>query len=498
MDWPREMRRTLAWCATAKGVIFAVLIVLAAIAWFFGQHLNRGAEQQADDAASRLAAALALDVGRDVEQLDLVLQTAVSGRQPPADPALTPQERNTLLFDRTPRDRYLDFIEVLDAEGSVLASVPPRAEPRNWAMSDYFGALRSATSSGVFVGRPVGIARPDKAAFTISRRITDRDGAFTGVVVIGQRLAYFRDLFAGLGLGPHDTVTLLRNDGVILMRMPFDPNDIGRTVDAASPLHAFIQGGPGTIAERDPHDGIERRFVSRRAGTLPLTVAVGIAPQRGNGWWIAAMAAAAAVAAALLTLRMAGAGRAVKTAERESREKSRFLTMLSHELRTPLHGVLGYAEQLSMDGGLSARQTHRLSQIVAAASHMRDVVGSVLDYARVEALGPELRPTRIDIRRLVMDCIDTYDRPARARQLQISFAAKPGAPTHFVTVRRPASADPDEPAEQRGEIHPRRHDRGAAGRRRESHHAGGCRYRHRHSRVAAAPPVRGIRALRRR
>ncbi len=44
-------------------------------------------------------------------------------------------------------------------------------------------------------------------------------------------------------------------------------------------------------------------------------------------------------------------------AEEANRAKSRFLTGITHELRTPLHGLLGYAELLSLEGGLNPVQS---------------------------------------------------------------------------------------------------------------------------------------------
>jgi signal transduction histidine kinase len=71
--------------------------------------------------------------------------------------------------------------------------------------------------------------------------------------------------------------------------------------------------------------------------------------------------------------------------------------MLSHELRTPLHGVLGYADQLLRDSKLNVAQVRQIGEIVRSAKHMRDVVNVVLDYARVEALGPALHMQEIDV-----------------------------------------------------------------------------------------------------
>jgi signal transduction histidine kinase len=55
-------------------------------------------------------------------------------------------------------------------------------------------------------------------------------------------------------------------------------------------------------------------------------------------------------------------------ADQANRAKSRFLAGMSHELRTPLNGVLGYAQLLHMEGGLTAKQYGRVDAMLAPAS----------------------------------------------------------------------------------------------------------------------------------
>jgi len=50
-------------------------------------------------------------------------------------------------------------------------------------------------------------------------------------------------------------------------------------------------------------------------------------------------------------------------------------------------------------------QSQQLAEIARAAKHMRDVVNVVLDYARIEALGPVPHMRRVDVRSLVQDCL---------------------------------------------------------------------------------------------
>ena len=56
------------------------------------------------------------------------------------------------------------------------------------------------------------------------------DGRFLGVVAGSIRFSYFHELFGRLHLDPDDTITVLRRDGTIIMRTPFDLDVIGKNL----------------------------------------------------------------------------------------------------------------------------------------------------------------------------------------------------------------------------------------------------------------------------
>jgi PAS domain S-box-containing protein len=70
-----------------------------------------------------------------------------------------------------------------------------------------------------------------------------------------------------------------------------------------------------------------------------------------------------------------------------SRVKSEFLARVSHELRTPLGVIRGYADLLSEPtyGELSELQTKAVSEIVDSTDRISDMVGELLDEARLAA-----------------------------------------------------------------------------------------------------------------
>ena len=72
-------------------------------------------------------------------------------------------------------------------------------------------------------------------------------------------------------------------------------------------------------------------------------------------------------------------------AERASQAKTRFIAMVSHELRTPLNGVLGYAQLLRIEGGLSTRQDTHVGAMIQAGRNLLDLIERVLDFASFES-----------------------------------------------------------------------------------------------------------------
>ena len=230
---------------------------------------------------------------------------------------------------------------------------------------------------------------------------------------------------------------LLREDGVVLVRLPFDMNNVGDALDPATPFSVAMRAGASYVTAPDPISHVERRFVFHHVGNLPLIVSVSTEMEGISAnpmlWWAVAAGIGGALAVMLLMLGQRRETSRREAAERESREKSRFLTTLSHELRTPLHGVLGYADHLSREGTLGPVERQQVSEIVRAGKHMRDVVNVALDYARIEALGPALHMRCIDVRTLAEECVAVIEPAARARGLETRIAMTRDAPAQFVT-----------------------------------------------------------------
>lgn len=108
--------------------------------------------------------------------------------------------------------------------------------------------------------------------------------------------------------------------------------------------------------------------------------------------------------------------------------KSRFLAHMSHELRTPLNGVLGLAQALAQDPGLTEEQRERARTLEAAGRHLLAVANDVLDLAKLEAGRLELRPTSTALPGLLESCARLVGPAAAAKGIRLDTTLDPELP----------------------------------------------------------------------
>ncbi|HMK80173.1 MAG TPA: ATP-binding protein [Xanthobacteraceae bacterium] len=170
-------------------------------------------------------------------------------------------------------------IWIVDAAGRAMVSAAVPAAPQaDLSERDYFRVSKNDALGSLYVGEVTEspVANPPGArVFALSRKRTDREGRFAGVIVIFVSPDYFHDYYATL---PQPLVaSLMRTDGLILARYPEPPAAPPRIGPNSPVLGQLAQGHErGFLTAVSSFDGRERIFAYRKLPHINIFASAGI------------------------------------------------------------------------------------------------------------------------------------------------------------------------------------------------------------------------------
>lgn len=111
--------------------------------------------------------------------------------------------------------------------------------------------------------------------------------------------------------------------------------------------------------------------------------------------------------------------KALKQAEEGSRAKSSFLFAMSHDLRTPMNAIIGYTALMEKHWGEKEVTADYLQKLKEAGNFLMDLIGNILEVARIESGKETLTETAWNLCNLE-DTLDLLlDRDIYKKQLTL-------------------------------------------------------------------------------
>ncbi len=92
-------------------------------------------------------------------------------------------------------------------------------------------------------------------------------------------------MLAKAGLGPDSSINLVRQDGIRIVRFPYDVRDVGMDISAMPTFRRAVQERNGRFTERSGRDGVHRLFTFTQVGDLPLILAIGLSTEEIEAGW---------------------------------------------------------------------------------------------------------------------------------------------------------------------------------------------------------------------
>lgn len=183
---------------------------------------------------------------------------------------------DALDFDKS----VINNIYLVDADGVVVVSHMSEGRGLKVADREYFQKHRASTDGKPFISAVEKGRVTSRLNFKISMRISKADGSFAGIVLATIQPEAFSRHYRQLSNGPERAATLVGSvDRKIRARIPeLTPEQWQTPLDSVLWAH-FARTPSGTYQTRSFIDGIERTYVYKQVGDLPLVILHGFSEQ---------------------------------------------------------------------------------------------------------------------------------------------------------------------------------------------------------------------------
>jgi signal transduction histidine kinase len=455
------------------GAGIAIAVIILAIAGIVLILLRNQTVENSDRAMATVSRVTAERTSQTFAAADVLIRSIADMALKPGlgkAPTLAERARTRAFHDALFRLQKLlpelDSAAVIDADGNIVSSSREYPAPRvNISTVNVFKTLKEGQTSDLIISEPIVSRLTGQQELYLARSMIDDEGRFEGIVLVAISVKYFQNYFSGIDLGATSTVTLVNQDLRMLARFP-DPQELtGKVVQTISGDTRPASGQTVTFST-DGGRGVRRIVVTGFdvGRNHPMFLAISrteaalLQPWRSALVFIVLFAATSLVVLAVLAVFVLRAVRheerwgnalmereirlsrqaielahARDVAETANRARGQFLANMSHELRTPLNAILGFSEILErgLFGPLGdPRYREFAADIHASGKHLLDVIGNILDLAKVDAGKLELFAQDFDIVEMMQTCSRLMSEAANAGGVSLELLA-PQNPTYI-------------------------------------------------------------------
>lgn len=332
---------------------------------------------------------------------------------------------------------YCTSNEVWNKAGGYAVFSQPWDVPEDWDNTErpWFVAAKKEQGGDAVYSRPYEDALTGATILDISANVYDADGKDIGVISESITLEALELMLRRASFLELQEVYLIDSDGVFI---------IAPALNVAAGTSLFEAFGLGKYRDRILSSGtfsVSDQDTTIYSSAIPSAgwFVVSIVPEgtifsyvneRLMGMFLTPMLVIffmllVVLISLMFIIRHESQGKL--TAERLTREKSRFIARISHELRTPMNAVIGMSQLAREDFG-SPRSLDYLSGIQSAGASLLAIINDLLDFSKIESGRLECTDAVYSTADMLNDTLGIIRIQMVAKPLELLVEASPGLP----------------------------------------------------------------------
>jgi diguanylate cyclase (GGDEF)-like protein/PAS domain S-box-containing protein len=212
-----------------------------------------------------------------------------------------PERFNPYLAGTVSSLPQLREIGVFDVDGRWRYSSLPETPKHNNSDRSYFIYHRDTPGSALRINEPIQSRLTGRSTIILSKRIDRQDGSFGGVLTAAIDSDYFNRFYKTFQLGPDGSISLLRNDGAVLIRWPLSDRSTNLSGTDLFSRHLKLSS-VGYYKIISPFDGIAKYFGYEETPYYPTVVTLAMSEDWLLADWRKTLRTDAIVAGVLLCM----------------------------------------------------------------------------------------------------------------------------------------------------------------------------------------------------
>ncbi|MDD2500397.1 MAG: PAS domain-containing protein [Geobacter sp.] len=234
------------------------------------------------------ATALAEHAERALGETLLVLERVYEHLEHPTSKPLTERQLYDLFIEHTQKAPQIASIFLVSQNGFLTAnSLQFPIQRHDVTDRDYYRYHLQNSSRAPYFSRPYKNRIDNTWRFAVSRRITNPDGSFGGLVAVSLSIKYFESIYKEFKPMPTERISLTRKDGYFQMVVPFVDTAFSMDLKDFELFSIHLPKSlSGSFETRNySYDGSKRMVAYQSLKNAPFIASVSIEPSAAFASW---------------------------------------------------------------------------------------------------------------------------------------------------------------------------------------------------------------------